>query len=355
MRRRPTTPDAKAFLGRGWAFRSRVDAHGAIALAEYEEDIRQAIRIILDTEPGERVMRPDFGAGLRALVFEPINTHDDGARAAPRRAGAGAVGAAHRQRRRDGERRSAARAARRSRSAIACARTNTFYNLVYPFYLQEGRSGALSVLGAPPRRAIVDRAQRGARSREPRLRRSTVARLRAPRVDATRGDAGDARRCGALHAILARYLEIQGDGLNAMPLRLQLEFLDSLGASVLPAQPARAPLVFKLLDTASGDATVPAGTRVGRRAAAARAVARRRRPRRAPPRARILHRAGDHGDARQARRGVLDRSAGRHLRRPQRGARPPASRSSTPMEPVPHRLYLGHGELFRSRARRRSC
>ena len=36
-------------------------------MAEYEEDIRQAIRIILDTDPGERVMRPDFGAGLRAL------------------------------------------------------------------------------------------------------------------------------------------------------------------------------------------------------------------------------------------------------------------------------------------------
>ena len=44
-------------------------------MAEYEEDVRQAILIILDTEPGERVMRPDFGAGLRALVFESINTN----------------------------------------------------------------------------------------------------------------------------------------------------------------------------------------------------------------------------------------------------------------------------------------
>ena len=71
-----SAPDAKAFLGRGLAFPVALDpATGAIALAEYEEDIRQAIRIILDTEPGERVMRPDFGAGLRGLVFEPINTH----------------------------------------------------------------------------------------------------------------------------------------------------------------------------------------------------------------------------------------------------------------------------------------
>ena len=68
-------PDAKAFLGRGLAFPAAVDASsGAIAMAQYEEDIRQAVRIILDTDPGERVMRPDFGAGLRALVFEPINT-----------------------------------------------------------------------------------------------------------------------------------------------------------------------------------------------------------------------------------------------------------------------------------------
>jgi phage baseplate assembly protein W len=39
----------------------------------YEEDIKQAIRIILGTNPGERVMRPDFGAGLNRFVFEPIN------------------------------------------------------------------------------------------------------------------------------------------------------------------------------------------------------------------------------------------------------------------------------------------
>ncbi len=32
-------------------------------MTAYEEDIRQAIRIILGTDPGERVMRPDFGAG----------------------------------------------------------------------------------------------------------------------------------------------------------------------------------------------------------------------------------------------------------------------------------------------------
>lgn len=43
-------------------------------MAAHEEDVRQAIRIILATTPGERVMRPDFGAGLNQFVFEPLNS-----------------------------------------------------------------------------------------------------------------------------------------------------------------------------------------------------------------------------------------------------------------------------------------
>jgi phage baseplate assembly protein W len=63
---------AEAFLGVGWAFPVCIEA-GTTATAAYEEDVRQAIRIILGTNPGERVMRPDFGAGLNQFVFEPIN------------------------------------------------------------------------------------------------------------------------------------------------------------------------------------------------------------------------------------------------------------------------------------------
>ncbi|MEB2360812.1 MAG: GPW/gp25 family protein, partial [Bryobacterales bacterium] len=54
----------KAFLGAGLAFPPQADVHGNLATVAYEEDIRQAIRVILGTNPGERVMRPDFGAGL---------------------------------------------------------------------------------------------------------------------------------------------------------------------------------------------------------------------------------------------------------------------------------------------------
>lgn len=47
---------------------------GLVATAEYEEDIRQSIRIIIETAPGERVMRPNFGCGIHDLVFEAVDT-----------------------------------------------------------------------------------------------------------------------------------------------------------------------------------------------------------------------------------------------------------------------------------------
>ena len=57
------------FLGVGWQFPPRPDASGQIAMARYEESVRQAIWTILDTARGERVMRPDFGCGIHDLVF----------------------------------------------------------------------------------------------------------------------------------------------------------------------------------------------------------------------------------------------------------------------------------------------
>ena len=68
------TPDpAKAFLGVGWNSPVQLAADGTIAEAVFETDISQSILIILLTSPGERVMRPDFGAGLNDFVFEPAN------------------------------------------------------------------------------------------------------------------------------------------------------------------------------------------------------------------------------------------------------------------------------------------
>jgi len=64
----------KAFLGVGVGFPVRLTSEQTLESAIYEEDIRQAIRIILGTNPGDRLMRPDFGAGLDQFIFEPVNT-----------------------------------------------------------------------------------------------------------------------------------------------------------------------------------------------------------------------------------------------------------------------------------------
>jgi uncharacterized protein len=57
------------FVGAGWAFPLGVDARGGIALARRDQEIEQAIRLILATYPGERPMRPEFGSRLRDFVF----------------------------------------------------------------------------------------------------------------------------------------------------------------------------------------------------------------------------------------------------------------------------------------------
>lgn len=68
----------KEFLGRGLAFPLQVDPRGGIALASGEHDIVQSIRIILETAPGERVMRPEFGCRIHELIFAPRNASTEG-------------------------------------------------------------------------------------------------------------------------------------------------------------------------------------------------------------------------------------------------------------------------------------
>ena len=63
--------DAGRVLGRGIAFPPRVGADGRVAWSEGEDNIRDAIRIVLSTERRERLRLPDFGAGLGRLLFEP--------------------------------------------------------------------------------------------------------------------------------------------------------------------------------------------------------------------------------------------------------------------------------------------
>jgi len=64
----------RAFLGRGWSFPPQFDkaARGLVMLEE-EKDIESSLEILLSTKIGERVMQPTYGCNLDDMVFESMN------------------------------------------------------------------------------------------------------------------------------------------------------------------------------------------------------------------------------------------------------------------------------------------
>jgi uncharacterized protein len=63
--------DKGRLFGRGISFPPRVGADGRVVWSEGEENVREAIRIILLTEQRERLRLPEFGGGLSRFLFEP--------------------------------------------------------------------------------------------------------------------------------------------------------------------------------------------------------------------------------------------------------------------------------------------
>jgi uncharacterized protein len=55
----------------GWPLLPVPDEHGLLPYPTLETSVRESIRVILSTRPGEQLMRPDFGAGLDRLLHEP--------------------------------------------------------------------------------------------------------------------------------------------------------------------------------------------------------------------------------------------------------------------------------------------
>ena len=129
---------AKDIVGTGWPFPLKPKTNGRIEYQGGDEKIRQSIWIILSTAPGERVMMPDFGCGVHDLVFEAntsalrarvqVNVRESLIRWEPRidvidvRA----------------ETPPDARNYLMIRVDYRVRSNNAFYNLVYPFYLNEG-------------------------------------------------------------------------------------------------------------------------------------------------------------------------------------------------------------------------
>jgi phage baseplate assembly protein W len=129
----------KEFLGAGVAFPLGVDAQGQLAMNSLEDHVRQSILLIARTGKGERVMQPDFGAGLDTLVFSPATT---------------ATAALVQQRLKDALVRYeprievlsvAAEIATEASGTVVVTlqyrvrRTDTTFNLVFPFYLERGQ------------------------------------------------------------------------------------------------------------------------------------------------------------------------------------------------------------------------
>ena len=130
---------ARSFLGKGWKFPIRVDsATGKIMTSEYEEDVAEAIRIIIFTIKGERVMRPNFGCNAYNFVFGSMDATTLGlleseikeaitvweprvvnveVKAVPDREASGRL---------------------MINIKYTVRTTNNLFNLVYPFYLTEG-------------------------------------------------------------------------------------------------------------------------------------------------------------------------------------------------------------------------
>ena len=62
------------FRGKGWAFPPTFDpVFRTVQMAEGVADIEQNLRILLETDPGERSMLPDFGCPFSQFLFAEIN------------------------------------------------------------------------------------------------------------------------------------------------------------------------------------------------------------------------------------------------------------------------------------------
>ncbi|EYU13877.1 GPW/gp25 family protein [Photorhabdus aegyptia] len=59
--------------GRGWTFPPQFSSQTGIIMAEGAEHVRQSMKVLFLTEPGERIMREDYGCGLNDYMFENIS------------------------------------------------------------------------------------------------------------------------------------------------------------------------------------------------------------------------------------------------------------------------------------------
>ena len=128
----------------GWKFPVEVDVHGNIATSSYEKNIEESIRIILSTTPGERGMHPDFGCKINENVFFPNSSRTVSlavhyveeaiVKWEPRVILKSVTGEAD----------SDNPVKINIKINYEIRSVNTFFNMVYPFYLERGESDSQS-------------------------------------------------------------------------------------------------------------------------------------------------------------------------------------------------------------------
>ncbi|MBI1938379.1 MAG: GPW/gp25 family protein [Ignavibacteriales bacterium] len=63
------------FLGKGWSFPPEFDKQtSTVKMLADEDDINSSLEILFSTTVGERIMQPKYGANLKNLLFDPIDT-----------------------------------------------------------------------------------------------------------------------------------------------------------------------------------------------------------------------------------------------------------------------------------------
>jgi uncharacterized protein len=129
--------NGRNILGKGWKFPIRPNARGGLSFSSAEQDIQEAIWIILSTAPGERQMLPQFGCGIHEFVFAPNSPATRGAIAHQ------VFEALNRWEPRinvvDVRVDSPEENTLRIRVDYRIRANNAFHNLVYPFYIREER------------------------------------------------------------------------------------------------------------------------------------------------------------------------------------------------------------------------
>jgi Bacteriophage baseplate protein W len=127
-----------SLLGTGWRFPLRIGPHGGFAYGGGEQDVAEAIHLILGTARGERAMLPRFGCGIHDYVFAPVDettrgnvaqqVHEALTEWEPR---IDVIDV-------DVDWRPEDESLLTVRIAYRVRATNAFHNLVYPLYLHEG-------------------------------------------------------------------------------------------------------------------------------------------------------------------------------------------------------------------------